>query len=62
MDPFDDLLRGVRSDGAGFSRTELTPPWTLRFTEGASLTLCTPLRGEGWISRGDGEQPRPVRV
>lgn len=61
-----DLLRGVRSDGVGFSRTELTPPWTLRFTEGASLTLCTPLRGEGWISRGEisrgeGEQPRPVR-
>lgn len=44
---FDDLLRGVRSTGAGLERTELTPPWTLRFTDG--LTLFAPLRGEGRI-------------
>jgi AraC-like DNA-binding protein len=44
---FDDLLRGVRATGAGFERTELTPPWTLRFTDG--LTLFAPLRGEGRI-------------
>ena len=47
MDPFDDLLRGVRATGAGLERTELTPPWTLRFTDG--LTLFAPLRGEGRI-------------
>ncbi|MDT0547091.1 MULTISPECIES: AraC family transcriptional regulator [Streptomyces] len=65
MDPFDDLLRGVRADGAGFRRTELSPPWALRFTDAASLTLCVPLRGEGWISSerpGEGGEPRPVRV
>jgi AraC-like DNA-binding protein len=47
MDPFDDLLRGVRATGACLERTELTPPWTLRFTDG--LTLFAPLRGEGRI-------------
>lgn len=65
MDPFDDLLRGVRANGAGFRRTELSPPWALRFTDAASLTLCVPLRGEGWISPerpGEGAEPRPVRV
>jgi AraC-like DNA-binding protein len=47
MDPFDDLLRGVRATGACLERTELSPPWTLPFTEG--LTLFAPLRGEGRI-------------
>ncbi|URN12982.1 AraC family transcriptional regulator [Streptomyces radiopugnans] len=50
MDPFDDLLRGVRADGAGFGRVELSPPWAMRFTDGAPLTLCAPLRGEVWVS------------
>ncbi|WP_431043645.1 AraC family transcriptional regulator [Streptomyces sp. P1-3] len=54
MDPFDDLLRGVRADGAVFGRSVLAPPWALRFTDGASLTLCVPLRGEGWIVRERG--------
>ncbi|MFI7700220.1 AraC family transcriptional regulator [Nonomuraea sp. NPDC049480] len=62
MDPFDDLLRGVRADGAGFSRTELSAPWALRFTDGPSLTLFAPLRGEGWISHGESGKPRPARV
>ncbi|MEV5541450.1 cupin domain-containing protein [Saccharopolyspora shandongensis] len=62
MDPFDDLLRGVRADGAGFSRTELSPPWALRFGDAESLTLLAPLRGEGWISFGEGENPRLVRA
>ncbi len=53
MDPFDDLLRGVRADGAGFGRRELSPPWELRIGGGGSLTLCAPLSGEGWISRGE---------
>ncbi|MBB4909953.1 AraC family transcriptional regulator [Actinophytocola algeriensis] len=47
MDPFDDLLRGVRATGVGLERIELTPPWALRFADG--LTLFTPLRGEGRI-------------
>ncbi|KUJ65228.1 cupin [Streptomyces albus subsp. albus] len=63
MDPFDDLLRGVRGEGAVFGRSVLAPPWALRFTDGAALTLCVPLRGEGWIVR-DGEDGRqgPWRI
>ncbi|MEH6376025.1 AraC family transcriptional regulator [Streptomyces sp. KLMMK] len=49
MDPFDDLLRGVRANGAVFGGSVLSPPWALRFTDGAFLTLCAPLRGEGWL-------------
>ena len=49
MDVFDELLRGVRGKGAVFGRSVLWPPWSLRFTDGAYLTLCLPLRGAGWI-------------
>ncbi|MFC4855131.1 AraC family transcriptional regulator [Actinophytocola glycyrrhizae] len=49
MDPFDDLLRGVRADSACLTSTELSPPWTLRFTDETALTLFAPLRGEGRI-------------
>ncbi|MFI0469733.1 cupin domain-containing protein [Saccharopolyspora sp. 5N102] len=62
MDPFDDLLRGVRAVGTGFSRTELSPPWALRFGDAESLTLLAPLPGEGWISFGDGGKARLVRA
>lgn len=62
MDPFDELLRDVRADGVGLDRRELSPPWALRSADGASLTLCAPLRGEAWLSPADGGEPRPVRV
>ncbi|MGC4835186.1 AraC family transcriptional regulator [Micromonospora vinacea] len=62
MDPFDNLLRGLHADGAAFGRSVLTPPWALRFTDGAPLTLCVPMRGEGWISHPDSDKPRLVRV
>ncbi|EME97689.1 AraC family transcriptional regulator [Streptomyces mobaraensis NBRC 13819 = DSM 40847] len=62
MDPFDDLLRGVRANGAAFAGSVLTPPWTLRFTEDAYLTLCVPLLGAGWIVRDGGGEPRPLRT
>ncbi|MGC4796262.1 AraC family transcriptional regulator [Micromonospora saelicesensis] len=62
MDPFDNLLRGVHADGAAFGRSVLTPPWALRFTDGAPLTLCVPMRGEGWISHPESNKPRLVRV
>ncbi|MEV4122948.1 AraC family transcriptional regulator [Micromonospora sp. NPDC049645] len=62
MDPLDNLLRGVHADGAAFGRSVLTPPWALRFTDGAPLTLCVPLRGEGWLSHPESDKPRLVRV
>ncbi|MFE9822769.1 AraC family transcriptional regulator [Streptomyces sp. NPDC005791] len=55
MDVFDELLRGVRGRGAVFGRSVLWPPWSLRFTDGAYLTLCLPLRGAGWIVPETGE-------
>ncbi|MCP2258258.1 AraC-type DNA-binding protein [Streptoalloteichus tenebrarius] len=61
MEPFDDLLRGLRAEGALFGRSVLSPPWALRFVDGASLTLCVPLRGQGWIVRDDGTPPRLVQ-
>lgn len=54
MDPFDDLLRGVRANGAGLERLELSPPWTV--AGDAALTLCMPLRGEGRLDT------QPVRA
>ncbi|GLZ61558.1 MULTISPECIES: AraC family transcriptional regulator [Micromonospora] len=62
MDPFDNLLRGLHADGAAFGRSVLTPPWALRFTDGAPLTLCVPMRGEGWISHPEADKPRLVRL
>ncbi|MFJ8702991.1 AraC family transcriptional regulator [Streptomyces ardesiacus] len=49
MDAFGDLLRGVRAQGSLFGSSTLTPPWSLHFVDGAPLTLCTVLRGGGWI-------------
>ncbi|WP_433124660.1 AraC family transcriptional regulator [Micromonospora sp. CA-240977] len=62
MDPFDSLLRGVHADGAAFGRSVLTPPRALRFVDGAPLTLCVPMRGEGWIFHPESDKPRLVRV
>ncbi len=55
MDVFDELLPGVRGKGAVFGRLVLWPPWSLRFTDGAYLTLCIPMRGAGWIVPKTGE-------
>ncbi|MGW7092341.1 AraC family transcriptional regulator [Streptomyces sp. NPDC054874] len=59
MDVFDELLRGVRGSGAVFGRSVLLAPWSVRFTDGAYLTLCLPMRGGGWIVPEGGE---PLRV
>ncbi|MFH9265912.1 AraC family transcriptional regulator [Streptomyces sp. NPDC017546] len=59
MDVFDELLRGVRGSGAVFGRSVLRAPWSVRFTDGAYLTLCLPMRGGGWIVPEGGE---PLRV
>ncbi|MCW0214307.1 MAG: AraC family transcriptional regulator [Pseudonocardia sp.] len=49
MDAFGDLFRGVRAQGSLFGSTTLTAPWSLRFVDGAPLTLCTVLEGSGWL-------------
>lgn len=59
MDTLADLLDGVRARGAVFTRTAMSPPWSLRFSSGAQLTLVALLDGRGWIAPVDG---RPVPV
>ena len=54
------MIRGVRANGSLFGSSTLTPPWALRFVDGAPLTLCTVLGGAGWIVV-DGQPPEPLR-
>lgn len=49
MDVLSSLLRGVRADGALVSQSTPAPPWALAVESAATLTLCTPLRGHGWL-------------
>ncbi|SFN25099.1 AraC-type DNA-binding protein [Pseudonocardia ammonioxydans] len=49
VDAFGDLFRGVRAQGSLFGSSTLTAPWSLRFVDGAPLTLCTVLDGAGWL-------------
>ncbi|WP_240351660.1 AraC family transcriptional regulator [Streptomyces olivoreticuli] len=55
MDLLDDYLTGVRAHGALFCTTVSTPPWGLRFTEPAPLTLAAMLRGHAWIVPTEGD-------
>ncbi|MFK4085046.1 AraC family transcriptional regulator [Kribbella sp. NPDC020789] len=59
MDPLDDLLRGLRAEGAVLGTPVLRPPYALRFVDGAALTFCTPLLGAGWIV-AEGADPAHV--
>jgi AraC-like DNA-binding protein len=61
MDAFGDLLRGMRAQGSLFGSSTLSPPWALRFVDGAPLTLCAVLGGSGWIV-AEGRQPERVRA
>ncbi|MDF2824187.1 MAG: transcriptional regulator, AraC family [Mycobacterium sp.] len=54
MDVFGDLFRGVRAHGSLFGSSTLSPPWALKFTDGAPLTLCTLLGRPGWIVPEEG--------
>ena len=49
MDALADLFHGVRAQGSLFGSSTLSAPWSLRFVDGAPLTLCTVLEGSGWI-------------
>jgi AraC-like DNA-binding protein len=61
VDAFGDLIGGVRAHGSLFGSSTLTPPWSLHFVDGAPLTLCTVLTGEGWIV-AEGAAPERVRA
>lgn len=59
VDAFGDLFRGLRAQGSLFGSSTLTPPWALRFVDGAPLTLCVAVGGGGWIVP---EHHPPVRL
>lgn len=54
MDMITEVLDGVRSAGALVGRSLLSPPWSLRFDESASMTLVTVVRGHAWVVSGGG--------
>ncbi|WP_435112517.1 AraC family transcriptional regulator [Nocardiopsis synnemataformans] len=54
MDPLSDMLSGIRSAGASVSQASLDPPWTIRFTGGAPLTMLTVISGGGSLVLPDG--------
>ncbi|NDL57205.1 AraC family transcriptional regulator [Phytoactinopolyspora mesophila] len=59
MDVLANLMNDVRSSGSLFGRTLMEPPWSVRFADGAPLTLVAMLRGNGWLVPDDGA---PVRL
>ncbi|MFJ5774523.1 AraC family transcriptional regulator [Streptomyces sp. NPDC093094] len=56
MDPLSSLLSGIRAEGSVVSHAVLSAPWTIRFTDGAPLTMVTVLRGGGTLLLPDGTE------
>jgi AraC-like DNA-binding protein len=59
MDALASLLDEVRTSGALFGRSIMSPPWSVRFADAPPLTLVTMLRGTGWVVP-DGVEPVAV--
>lgn len=55
MDTLSEVLDDIRSAGALLGKNVMSPPWSIRFAEEASMTLVSMLRGESWILTGDAE-------
>ncbi|MFJ6197400.1 AraC family transcriptional regulator [Micromonospora sp. NPDC092111] len=49
MDAVVGLLNGPRAQGAFLLRSVLTPPWSMRISDQAPLTLVAMVRGEAWV-------------
>jgi AraC-like DNA-binding protein len=58
MDPLSDMLAGIRAERASIKHAVLAPPWAIRFTDDAALTMLTFVSGEGRIVLGDGTEHR----
>ncbi|WP_331728396.1 AraC family transcriptional regulator [Streptomyces sp. NBC_00158] len=56
MDPLSSLLSGIRAEGSVVSHAVLTAPWTIRFADGAPLTMISVLRGGGTLVLPDGTE------
>ncbi|MGW0733067.1 AraC family transcriptional regulator [Streptomyces sp. NPDC002851] len=56
MDPLSSLLSGIRAEGSVVSYAVLEAPWTIRFADGAPLTMVSVLRGGGTLLLPDGAE------
>ncbi|WP_455753143.1 AraC family transcriptional regulator [Streptomyces bobili] len=56
MDPLSSLLSGIRAEGSVVTHAVLESPWTIRFADGAPLTMVSVLRGGGTLLLPDGTE------
>ncbi|SDE13475.1 AraC family transcriptional regulator [Glycomyces harbinensis] len=56
MDPFSDMLGGIRAERAAVNRAALEPAWKIRFGDGAPLTMLTIVSGRGRLVLHDGAE------
>ncbi|MFC8870954.1 AraC family transcriptional regulator [Streptomyces sp. NPDC057148] len=56
VDPLSSLLSGIRAEGSVVSHAVLSAPWTVRFADGAPLTMVSVLRGGGTLLLPDGTE------
>ncbi|MGW1240518.1 cupin domain-containing protein [Streptomyces bobili] len=56
MDPLSSLLSGIRAEGSVVTHAVLEAPWTIRFADGAPLTMVSVLRGGGTLLLPDGTE------
>ncbi|MEU0340366.1 AraC family transcriptional regulator [Streptomyces bobili] len=56
VDPLSALLSGIRAEGSVVSHAVLEAPWTIRFADGAPLTMVSVLRGGGTLLLPDGTE------
>lgn len=65
MDALAGLLNDVRANGALFGQSVMRPPWSVRFSDGAALTMLVMVQGQAWVhpdaGGGDGSGD-PVRI
>jgi AraC-like DNA-binding protein len=49
MDVLAGLLKDVRADRALFGQSIMRPPWSVRFADGAALTMLVMVQGKAWV-------------
>ncbi|MDN3029405.1 AraC family transcriptional regulator [Streptomyces sp. S.PB5] len=54
VDPLSALLGGIRAEGSVVCHAVLEAPWSIRFVDGAPLTMVSVLRGGGVLLLPDG--------
>jgi AraC-like DNA-binding protein len=49
VDALASLLNDVRANGALFGQSIMRPPWSVRFSDGAALTMLVMVQGQAWV-------------